>query len=75
MEANETALCRNTKPECCYFADKKENSGDRGGMRLKKTGRIQTAMEVCAEALNKCYIRAFYVKIQYFCLLNEGVFS
>ena len=75
MKGNETALCRLAKGECCYFANKKEHSGEREEMPLKKTGRIRTAMEASAEALNKCYILPFYVKIQYFCSLNEGVFS
>ena len=51
MEGNETALCRNTKPECCYFADKKENSGDREGKCFRENRKSTTTMEAFGSSL------------------------
>jgi len=45
------------------------------GIGFKVNRKSFEPMEVCTEALNKCYIFSLYVKILYFCHINEGSFS
>jgi len=75
VERNETALCRNAKHKCCCFAINKKVTVAVKGIGFKENRKSSEPMEVCTETLNKCYIFSLYVKILYFCHINEGSFS